>query len=154
MTTGDPRKAACEVQGAGYRWEPNSQICLPPGLAQPAQAGVFSEIAKSICAAMAGQWDGVAMECQTANNKYGLAELQTGAMPPDPCPSDRPVRTPEGCFPHPGGVTDQPPQVSPVPSTPVPKTPSWVVPAVVVGIGAVVVIALVGGGAIMDRPRG
>lgn len=142
LATADPRKAACEVQGAGYQWEPNTQICLPPGLAQPAQTGVFAEVARSICAAMAGQWDAVAMECQTANDKYGLQELQHSQLPPEPCPSDRPVKTPEGCFPHPGGVTDEPPTVIREPSQAVSKTPTWVLP-VVVGVGAVAVFVLV-----------
>jgi hypothetical protein len=137
LTTSDPRKAACEVRGAGYQWEPNTQICLPPWVTQPAKSDLATQIAQAVCGAMAGRWDPVSLQCQTLNNKYGVTDLQTSALPPDPCPPDRPVKTPEGCFPHPGGVEDRPSS-----ATVALPTPTWVMP-VIIGAGAVAVFAII-----------
>jgi hypothetical protein len=103
LTTADPRKAACEVQGPGYQWEPTFEVCLPPGLTQPAQTGLAAAIAQAACAAMGGQWLASAGQCQTPNATYGLEDFVSAAAAPGTCPNGQ-VKTPEGCLPPAGAA--------------------------------------------------
>lgn len=137
--TSDPRQAACEVQSAGHRWDPISQVCVPPGLTQPAQIGIAEIAARLGCAAMGGQWLMASNECQTADRKYGINAFQTVALPPGNCPAGQ-MQTPEGCRPTPPNGT-VPPTVEPPATQPEPM-PAWLLPTVI-GIGAVALIAVV-----------
>jgi hypothetical protein len=119
--------------------------------------------AQQICAAMGGQWRADSKECQVNGQTYTLPDFLPGAMPSGPCASGE-TMTPQGCKPFPGGVEDdcpagqvmtpqgcapattppvQPPVQPGPPATAETTTPSWVLPAAIVGIGAIAVIALV-----------
>lgn len=100
--------------------------------------------AQMACAAMSGQWNAEAMECQSGGQSYKVPDFQPDALPTGGCPSGQ-VQTPKGCFPYPGG--DVVPNGGPTPpALPAPttqtETPAWVLPTII-GVGALAVVALI-----------